>query len=112
MKREYIEILADATETAEALYESLQKGDKGSGGNSDFFKTSAVNLLAASIYFWSRYENGKYSDLPHVLAFLNQEYDVLLDLPSVLLIGPLLLIYMQLQMGKLVILIQVRKRGL
>lgn len=77
LKREYIEILTDATETAEALYESLQKGDKGSGGNSDFFKTSAVNLLAASIYFWSRYENGKYSDLPHVLAFLNQEYDVL-----------------------------------
>lgn len=77
LKREYIEILSDATETAEALYESLQKGDKGSGGNSDFFKTSAVNLLAASIYFWSRYENGKYSDLPHVLAFLNQEYDVL-----------------------------------
>lgn len=77
LKREYIEILADATETAEALYESLQKGDKGNGGNSDFFKTSAVNLLAASIYFWSRYENGKYSDLPHVLAFLNQEYDVL-----------------------------------
>lgn len=77
LKREYIEILADATETAEALYESLQKGDKGSGGNSDFFKTSAVNLLASSIYFWSRYENGKYSDLPHVLAFLNQEYDVL-----------------------------------
>lgn len=77
LKREYIEILADATETAEALYESLQKGDKGGGGNSDFFKTSAVNLLAASIYFWSRYENGKYSDLPHVLAFLNQEYDIL-----------------------------------
>lgn len=76
LKREYIEKLADATETAEALYESLQKGDKASG-NSDFFKTSAVNLLAASIYFWSRYENGKFSDLPHVLAFLNQEYDVL-----------------------------------
>lgn len=77
LKREYIEILADATETAEALYESLQKGDKGSGGNGDFFKTSAVNLLAASIYFWSRYEDGKYSDLPHVLAFLNQEYEIL-----------------------------------
>ena len=36
----------------------------------------------------------------------------LLDLPSVLLIGPLPLIYTQLQMGKLVILIQVRKKGL
>lgn len=76
LRREYIETLADATETAEALYESLQKGEKG-GGNSDFFKTSAVNLLAASIYFWSRYEEGKYSDLPHVLAFLNHKYDAL-----------------------------------
>ena len=76
LKREYIETLADATETAEALYESLQKGDKGNS-NSDFFKTSAVNLLAASIYFWSRYEGGKYSDLPHVLSFLNRKYDIL-----------------------------------
>jgi len=73
LKREYIEILANATETAEALYESLQKGDKG-GGNSDFFKTSAVNFLAACIFFFSRYKEGIYSDLPHVLAFLNKGY--------------------------------------
>ncbi len=73
LKREYIEILADATETSEALYESLQKGDK-QGGNAEFFKTSAVNFLAACIYFFSRYENGKYSDLPHVLSFINQPY--------------------------------------
>lgn len=73
LKREYIEILADATETSEALYESLQKGDK-QGGNAEFFKTSAVNFLAAIIYFFSRYEDGKYSDLPHVLAFMNQPY--------------------------------------
>jgi hypothetical protein len=74
LKREYIEVLADATETSEALYESLQKGDR-SGGNAEFFKTSAVNFLAACIYFFSRYENGKYSDLPHVLAFINRSYD-------------------------------------
>lgn len=76
LRREYIETLADATETAEALFESLQKGEKGNG-NSDFFKISAINLLAASIYFWSRYEDGKYSDLPHVLSFLNHRYEVL-----------------------------------
>lgn len=74
LKREYIEVLADATETSEALYESLQKGDRGAG-NAEFFKTSAVNFLAACIYFFSRYENGKYSDLPHVLAFINRSYD-------------------------------------
>ena len=73
LKREFIQILADATETSEALYESLQKGAK-EGGNADFFKTSAVNFLAAIIYFFSRYENGKYSDLPHVLSFINQPY--------------------------------------
>lgn len=74
LKREYIEVLADATETSEALYESLQKGDR-AGGNAEFFKTSAVNFLAACIYFFSRYEGGKYSDLPHVLAFINRSYD-------------------------------------
>ena len=73
LKREYIETLADATETSEALYESLQKGDK-QGGNADFFKTSAVNFLSACIYYFSRYEGGKWSDLPHVLAFINQSY--------------------------------------
>ncbi len=74
LKREYIEILADATETSEALYESLQKGER-TGGNAEFFKTSAVNFLAACIFFFSRHENGKYSDLPHVLAFINRSYE-------------------------------------
>lgn len=84
LKREYIEILADATETSEALYESLQKGDK-QGGNAEFFKTSAVNFLSACIYFFSRYENGKYSDLPHVLSFLNHSYE---DIFQVLFTNP------------------------
>lgn len=74
LKREYIETLADATETSEALYESLQKGDK-QGGNADFFKTSAVNFLSACIYYFSRYNGGIWSDLPHVLAFINQPYN-------------------------------------
>ena len=74
LKREYIEVLADATETSEALYESLQKGDR-VAGNAEFFKTSAVNFLAACIYFFSRHAEGKYSDLPHVLAFINRSYE-------------------------------------
>ena len=78
LKREYIELLADAMETSEALYESLQKGDK-EGGNASFFKTSAINFLTACIYFFSRYENGKFSDLPHVLAFINRSYKEIFD---------------------------------
>src|SRR3546814_12221570 len=34
-----------------------------------------MNFLAACIYFFSRHENGKYSSLPHVLAFLNRSYE-------------------------------------
>ncbi len=74
MKRAYINTLADASETAEALVEALKKGDK-SGGSDQFFTQSAINFLAACIFFFSRYEDGHYSSLPHVLAFLNLSYE-------------------------------------
>jgi len=72
--RKYLNTLADASENAEALVEALKKGDK-SGGSDQFFTQSAVNFLAACIFFFSKYENGKYSTLPHVLAFLNLPYE-------------------------------------
>ncbi|WP_091153053.1 TraM recognition domain-containing protein [Mucilaginibacter pineti] len=73
LKRAYLQTLADASETAEALVEALKKGDKG-GGSDQFFTQSAVNFLAACIYFFSKYRGGMYSSLPHVLAFLNLSY--------------------------------------
>jgi len=77
LKREYIPTLAAALETSQALIESLKKGSSTAegGGNEQFFTQSAVNFLASIIYFLSKYENGKYSDLPHVIAFMNQSYD-------------------------------------
>jgi hypothetical protein len=73
-KKEYIRTLADAGETAEALVEAMKKGDK-SGGSDQFFTQSAINFLSACIYFQSRYEDGKYSSFPHVLALLNRSYE-------------------------------------
>ncbi|GAA4339664.1 type IV secretion system DNA-binding domain-containing protein [Mucilaginibacter gynuensis] len=73
-KSEYIRTLADASETAEALVEALKKGDK-SGGSDQFFTQSAINFLAACVYFMSRYADGKFSSLPHVLALLNRSYE-------------------------------------
>ncbi|MGY3055513.1 hypothetical protein ACVWYG_003734 [Pedobacter sp. UYEF25] len=74
LRADYIQSLADASETAEALVESLKKGDK-SGGSDAFFTQSAVNFLASSIYFLSKYKDGKYSSLPHILGFLNRSYE-------------------------------------
>lgn len=74
LRPDYIQTLADAGETAEALVEALKKGDK-SGGSDQFFTQSAVNFLAACIYFFSRFAEGKYSTFPHVLSFLNCSYE-------------------------------------
>ena len=123
IQQKYISNLAAAQETAETLIESLQKGQKGSGGGSDqFFQTSAVNFLAACIYFFCNYEKrpydengnemnydktidpetgmikptgivrdamgnitepaywlGKYSDMPHILSFLNESYETIFE---------------------------------
>lgn len=80
IQKKYISNLAAASETASTLIESLQKGQNGNGGGAeDFFKKSAENFLSAIIYFFTRYENGAYSSMAHVLAFLNLEYKVIFD---------------------------------
>ena len=123
IQQKYINNLAAASETAETLLESLQKGKKEGGGGSDqFFQTSAVNFLAACIYFFINYDKapydkdgkmliaekildpqfgqmkptgrvfdhsgnevqpdywlGKYSDMPHILSFLNEGYQTIFD---------------------------------
>ncbi len=123
IQAKYIQNLAAASETAETLLESLQKGKKEGGGGSDqFFQTSAVNFLAACIYFFCNYGKepydkdgkmliaerredpktkrliptrrvfdhsgmevqpaywlGKYSDMPHILSFLNESYQTIFE---------------------------------
>ena len=57
----YINNLAAASETAETLLDSLQKGKKEGGGGSDqFFQTSAVNFLAACIFFFCNWNKMPY----------------------------------------------------
>ncbi|MFD2966274.1 type IV secretion system DNA-binding domain-containing protein [Sphingobacterium bambusae] len=73
-RSEYLQSLADASETAEALVEAMKKGDK-SGGSDQFFTQSAINFLSSCIYFFAKHEGGRYSSFPHVLAFLNRSYE-------------------------------------
>ena len=79
-KKEYINTLAQAQEMAESMVSALQKGGSSGGGGSElFFTQSAVNFLASTIYYFATYENGKYSDLPHILAFMNRSYEEIFD---------------------------------
>ncbi len=44
-----------------------------------FFTQSAINFLAACIFFFAKHDGGKYSSLPHVLSFLNRSYQEVFD---------------------------------
>lgn len=78
--KKYIQTLAEAQEMAESMVSSLQKGGASSGGGSEaFFTQSAINFLSSCIYFFARLENGKYSDLPHILSFMNRGYKEIFD---------------------------------
>ena len=78
--KKYVKTLAEAQEMAEAMVSSLQKGGASAGGGSDqFFTQSAINFLSSCIYFFATHENGKYSDLPHILSFMNRSYKEIFD---------------------------------
>jgi hypothetical protein len=71
--------LAEAQEMAESMVSSLQKG----GSVPEVvLKLSLPNLQ--SIFFlpafiFCNFENGKYSDLPHILSFMNRSYKEIFD---------------------------------
>lgn len=78
--KKYVKTLAEAQEMAEAMVSSLQKGGASAGGGADqFFTQSAINFLSSCIYFFATHENGKYSDLPHILSFMNRNYKEIFD---------------------------------
>ena len=76
---QYIDTLAKAGETADAIVSALQKGTEKGGGSSQFFTQSAINFLAASIYYLAHSNNGRFSSLPHLLAFLAQSYEFIFN---------------------------------
>lgn len=79
-KKEYIRTLAEAQEMSEAMVSALQKGGASAGGGSEqFFTQSAINFLSSCIYFFATYENGKFSTLPHLLAFMNKSYEEIFE---------------------------------
>lgn len=63
IQAKYIDSLAAASETAQTLVESLNKGGgQSKGGSESFFKNSAVNFLAAIIYFFVNYHPTGFKD--------------------------------------------------
>ncbi len=79
LKSKYIKTLAQAQSLSEAMVSALQKGASTGGGSELFFTQSAMNFLSSCVYFFAMYQNGKYSDIPHLLSFLNKSYKEIFD---------------------------------
>ncbi len=68
---------ADALATSEALFLNINKEYI---KKKDFFTSSAVNLVAAIIWFLRSFEGGKYCTIPHVISLLSLSDDVLFSI--------------------------------
>ena len=68
---------ADALATSEALFLNINKEYI---KKKDFFTSSAVNLVAAIIWFLRSFEEGKYCTIPHVIGLLSLSDEVLFSI--------------------------------
>ena len=68
---EYITDPADTTEIAELVMLNINRQ---AIEKEDFFSQSAKVYLDGNIYFLSKYENGRYCTLPHVIELMSQDY--------------------------------------
>ena len=68
---------ADALATSEALFLNINKEYI---KKKDFFTSSAVNLVAAIIWFLRSFEGGKYCTIPHVISLLSLSDEVLFSI--------------------------------
>jgi len=68
---------ADALATSEALFLNINKEYI---KKKDFFTSSAVNLVAAIIWFLRSFEGGRYCTIPHVISLLSLSDEVLFSI--------------------------------
>src|SRR5699024_515896 len=78
IRKEYVKSLPLAQDVAETLVLALQKGGE-QGGSGQFFTQSAINFLSCCIYFLAKRENGRYCSLPHLMSFLNLDYEEIFE---------------------------------
>ncbi|UOE51304.1 YWFCY domain-containing protein [Mucilaginibacter sp. SMC90] len=67
--------ITDATESARTILMGLNREWIKKQG--DFFVESPINFLSAIIWFLRKYEDGAYCTLPHVIEFMQLDYDSL-----------------------------------
>ncbi|WP_316835059.1 conjugal transfer protein MobC [Pedobacter nutrimenti] len=70
--------ITDATESARTILLGLNKSWIVKVG--DFFVESPINLVTAVIWYLKKYQGGTFCTLPHVIEFLQLEYDFLFTL--------------------------------
>lgn len=73
-----MEDITDASESAQTILYGLNKQWQQKQG--DFFVDSAVNFVTAVIWFLRKYQDGQFCTLPHVIEFIQLDYEQLFSL--------------------------------
>ena len=75
---ESMEDITDASESAKTILYGLNRSWQKKQG--DFFVDSAINFVTAVIWYLRKYKDGAYCTLPHVIEFIQLEYDKMFTL--------------------------------
>lgn len=73
-----MEDITDASESARTILYGLNRDWQKKMG--DFFVESAINFVTAVIWWLRKYQGGQFCTLPHVIEFIQLEYDQLFSL--------------------------------
>ncbi|WP_231388376.1 type IV secretory system conjugative DNA transfer family protein [Sphingobacterium hungaricum] len=73
-----MEDITDASESARTILYGLNREWQKKQG--DFFVDSAINFVTAVIWYLRKYNDGLYCTLPHVIEFIQLEYDKMFSL--------------------------------
>lgn len=77
---ESMEDITDASESAKTILYGLNRSWQKKQG--DFFVDSAINFVTAVIWYLRKYKDGAFCTLPHVIEFIQLEYDKMFTLLS------------------------------
>lgn len=69
---DYIRDIADASEKAETIFRNACPDQ---AAKQDFFTMSAINFIAACIWFLKKYMDGRYCTFPHLIELLARNYE-------------------------------------
>ena len=74
VQRRYLPTLQETAAFAGRMIDMFWQNAEGAPRYFQLYKEASKDIFTACLWFFMNYQDGRYSDLPHVMAFLNHDY--------------------------------------